>query len=160
MTDRLKPCPDVIHVLFDGPPGPVAGRFVECENPDGRSINAGEWHERADGYWELRISLYTHPAPATDTALVEAALKVQSAFYGFEWPEDFPEGERQMHRQAMSAALAVIQPRLDELQNVVGCLAMYAPGDPNLEFVSVPSVLAKRAKVVRARTALENSRGE
>lgn len=46
---------EVVHVVFDGPPGHESGRFVECEAPDGRSINAGEWHERADGFWELRI---------------------------------------------------------------------------------------------------------
>lgn len=44
-----------LHILFDGPPGPEAGRFVEVETPDGRSVNAGTWHERPDGYWELRI---------------------------------------------------------------------------------------------------------
>jgi hypothetical protein len=44
-----------LHIIFDGPPGPEAGRFVECETPDGQSINAGEWRERDDGYWELII---------------------------------------------------------------------------------------------------------
>ena len=42
-----------IHIVFDGPPGPVAGRFVEVETPDGRSIKVGEWRERPDGYWAL-----------------------------------------------------------------------------------------------------------
>ncbi len=46
---------DVLHIVFDGPPGPNAGRFVEVETPDGRSVNAGEWHEREDGLWELRL---------------------------------------------------------------------------------------------------------
>ena len=45
-----------LHIIFDGPPGPEAGRFVEVETPDGYSVNAGEWHERTDGFWELRIS--------------------------------------------------------------------------------------------------------
>jgi hypothetical protein len=51
----------MLHVVFDGPPSHESGRFVECETPDGRSVNAGEWHERADGLWELRIQT----APAT-----------------------------------------------------------------------------------------------
>lgn len=57
-----------VHVVFDGPPGPEAGRFVECETPDGRSINAGDWHKRADGLWELCISLtaLTHPPASAD----------------------------------------------------------------------------------------------
>lgn len=41
-------------MLFDGPPAHEAGRFVETEDGNGRSINAGEWLER-DGYWVLRI---------------------------------------------------------------------------------------------------------
>lgn len=27
-----------LHVVFDGPPGPVAGRFVETENADGQGV--------------------------------------------------------------------------------------------------------------------------
>ena len=44
-----------IDVVFDGPPSHEAGRFVEVEDSDGRSIKAGEWIERADGYWVLRL---------------------------------------------------------------------------------------------------------
>ena len=43
-----------IDVVFDGPPGPRAGRFVEVEDEAGRSIDVGEWVERPDGYWALR----------------------------------------------------------------------------------------------------------
>ena len=45
-----------LRVVFDGSPGAVSGRFVEVETPDGASVNAGEWHERDDGLWELRIA--------------------------------------------------------------------------------------------------------
>jgi hypothetical protein len=45
-----------VDVVFDGPPGPVCGRFVEVENEHGRSVNIGEWVQRPDGYWALRIS--------------------------------------------------------------------------------------------------------
>jgi len=44
-----------VDIVFDGPPGPESGRFVEVEAPDGRSISLGEWVERPDGYWVLRI---------------------------------------------------------------------------------------------------------
>lgn len=44
-----------IDVVFDGPPGHVAGRFVEVENAARASIGAGEWVERDDGYWVLRL---------------------------------------------------------------------------------------------------------
>lgn len=44
-----------IDIVFDGPPGHEAGRFVEVENSEGISINAREWIKRPDGYWALRI---------------------------------------------------------------------------------------------------------
>ena len=46
---------DTIDIVFDGPPGPTAGRFVEVESPQGTSISFGEWVKREDGYWVLRI---------------------------------------------------------------------------------------------------------
>lgn len=46
-----------VDIVFDGPPGPNAGRFVEVEDTDTRrSLVFGEWVEREDGYWALRIS--------------------------------------------------------------------------------------------------------
>ena len=44
-----------IDIVFDGPPGPEAGRFVEVEDARGMSIRIGEWLRRSDGYWVLRI---------------------------------------------------------------------------------------------------------
>ena len=46
---------DYVDIVFDGPPGPDGPRFVEVEDSRGRSINFGEWVERPDGYWALRI---------------------------------------------------------------------------------------------------------
>lgn len=45
-----------INILFDGPPSHESGRFVEVETDDGKSVNAGEWIEREDGLWSLRIT--------------------------------------------------------------------------------------------------------
>lgn len=51
-----------IDIVFDGPPGPIAGRFVEVEDQNGHSINAGEWLYRGDdGYWVLRINALPQP---------------------------------------------------------------------------------------------------
>ncbi len=47
---------DFIDVVFDGPPSHESGRFVEVENPEGKSISIGEWIEREDGCWALRIA--------------------------------------------------------------------------------------------------------
>jgi hypothetical protein len=44
-----------IDIVFDGPPGPEAGRFVEVEDHRRHSIKFGEWVQREDGYWVLRI---------------------------------------------------------------------------------------------------------
>ena len=46
-----------IDIVFDGPPGPKAGRFVEVEDESGRSVDVGKWVERSDGYWALRIRI-------------------------------------------------------------------------------------------------------
>lgn len=46
-----------IDIVFDGPPGHEAGRFVEVENQNGQSIGLGKWVERADGFWALRIAI-------------------------------------------------------------------------------------------------------
>lgn len=45
-----------IDIVFDGPPGPVGGKFVEVEDHAGKSISLGDWVERPDGYWALRIT--------------------------------------------------------------------------------------------------------
>jgi hypothetical protein len=46
----------IVDIVFDGPPGPEAGRFVEVESPPGTSIgDYGEWVHREDGYWVLRV---------------------------------------------------------------------------------------------------------
>lgn len=48
-----------IDIVFDGPPGVIAPRFVEVESPPGVSIRMGEWLLRDDGFWVLRL-----PPPA------------------------------------------------------------------------------------------------
>ena len=44
------------YIDIDGPPGPEAGRFVDVEDANGNSICVGEWIERKDGKWVLRIT--------------------------------------------------------------------------------------------------------
>lgn len=55
-----------IHIVFDGPPGPTPGRFVEVETPDGKSCVVGEWRERTDGCWALVLELASPPQAPTD----------------------------------------------------------------------------------------------
>ena len=44
-----------IDIVFDGPPSAEAPRFVGVEDVMGNSVHAGEWVQRQDGYWVLRI---------------------------------------------------------------------------------------------------------
>jgi hypothetical protein len=63
--DHMRQGPtEYVDVVFDGPPAPEAGRFVEVENDQGVSIKFGEWVHRPDGYWALRIweKRHTHAA--------------------------------------------------------------------------------------------------
>ena len=53
--DHVRNLMNYIDVVFDGPPGHESGRFVEVENSEGISIRIGEWIQRPDGYWVLRI---------------------------------------------------------------------------------------------------------
>ena len=46
-----------LDIVFDGPPGPQSGRFVEVEDPYGCSFDAGEWIDRGNGVWALRIEV-------------------------------------------------------------------------------------------------------
>lgn len=68
-----QPESKTLHIVFDGPPEHEAGRFVEVETPDGRSINAGEWRERPNGFWELVISRVV-AAPLEDDFPYKEAL--------------------------------------------------------------------------------------
>lgn len=56
LRESAAPQGEPVDIVFDGPPGPEAGHFVEAESPPGRSIRLGEWVKRDDGYWALRFS--------------------------------------------------------------------------------------------------------
>ena len=49
-----------IDIVFDGPPSPNSGRFVEIEDETGSSIDYGKWVHRRDGFWVLRIPASDH----------------------------------------------------------------------------------------------------
>lgn len=54
---------DFIDVVFDGPPRHESGRFIEVEDPSGKSVSVGEWISRGNGLWALRIPR-PRPEPA------------------------------------------------------------------------------------------------
>ncbi len=47
---------ELVDIVFDGPPGPVCGRFVEVEDQSGKSIRVGEWIHKGD-YWVLQLTV-------------------------------------------------------------------------------------------------------
>lgn len=47
--------PQYIDIVFDGPPSPEGARLIEVEDDTGASIDLGEWVERPDGRWALRL---------------------------------------------------------------------------------------------------------
>lgn len=66
----------VVEVLFDGPPGPKGGRFVEVE-VDGHSSRLGVWVEKGR-YWALRFNVprgFPH-APLFDLVQVDALIRL------------------------------------------------------------------------------------
>lgn len=44
-----------LHIVFDGPPGPESGRFIEVETKGGFGIKAGEWKQRGK-FWVLILT--------------------------------------------------------------------------------------------------------
>ena len=52
----LKEIKQAINIIFDGPPSHKSGRLVEVELDNGKPINTGQWIDRGDGYWTLRIT--------------------------------------------------------------------------------------------------------
>ena len=54
MTDLPALREAYIDIVFDGPPAPESGRFVEVEDADKRSISIGEWIPDGD-LWRLRM---------------------------------------------------------------------------------------------------------
>lgn len=46
-----------LDILFDHDPRSPEGHLVEVESPAGTSVKVGEWIDRGDGYWALRLTL-------------------------------------------------------------------------------------------------------
>ena len=66
------PDSDYIDFVFDGPPGPEGPRLIEVEDSQGRSIKAGEWMKRRDGYWALRVATGAQTSRITHAHLDQA----------------------------------------------------------------------------------------
>lgn len=68
--------PPFIDIVLDGPPGPDAGMFVEVEDHTGKSVKVGEWIDRGDGFYVLRIPRDATPdQPALTTDEVRVVVR-------------------------------------------------------------------------------------
>lgn len=46
-----------VDVVFEGAPGPDGLRFVEVETEHGAGVKLGQWLERHNGQWVLRVAI-------------------------------------------------------------------------------------------------------
>lgn len=53
--DAIKARPVLRFIIGEEGPGPEAGRFIEVEDADGHSVNAGQWAQQEDGTWALTV---------------------------------------------------------------------------------------------------------
>ncbi len=71
-----------IDIRFAGPPDQEGGRFVEVENSDtGAGIAIGEWIDRKDGYWVLRIPLQSGAERIKELESLLAEIKKTHQYY-------------------------------------------------------------------------------
>jgi len=59
-----------IQIIFDGPPGPRSGRFIEVHDANDNSVALGECIDRGDGTWALQF----------DRDDVDEAMRVNGQF--------------------------------------------------------------------------------
>jgi hypothetical protein len=88
--------PQFIDIVFDGPPGPESGRFVEVENEKGASISCGVWIDRGDGLHALRIGMGLREMPTAWMHWIRVSgSPVEPAEWDVElvYGDDQPEGK-------------------------------------------------------------------
>lgn len=111
------------NIVFDNPPGPIAPRFIEVEDTNGRSFNLGEWRQREDGMWVLHV-----PA-AADNADV---LAFQQKF-------DIPMSPTPafLDEEAETFRVKFMQEELDEFQEACEQLDIQKAADALVDLVYV-----------------------
>jgi hypothetical protein len=99
--------------------GPFDLAFVEVEDGNGRSVSAGSWFRRSDGYDVLRVDLLSAPEVAPPAIVPESVMQqLRDAQQDVEKsikPEPLTEGELEVERLVNSSRVV----RLDAEKGVV-----------------------------------------
>ena len=75
MSDRKE---GNIYIVFDGPPAPESGRFIEVEDHNGAGLRVGEWlQDRVDGEGVVHSRVLT--CPACTIVLIDALIDAACA---------------------------------------------------------------------------------
>ena len=91
-----------IRFVFDGPPGPECGRFVEVENEKGESISIGEWVEEGK-FWYLEF-------PDLRTASAELLEALEVTLEALEcWKAECPDSWDVGDADAVATATRIIR---------------------------------------------------
>ena len=96
-----------LDIVCSGPPGPDC-KLVEVER-DGRSVNVGEWVEREDGLFALRLEVPT-VAPVASPEAHEAAVDRFALNLGQQRFLDALDATVETHRASVPGARVVFRP--------------------------------------------------
>lgn len=136
-----------IDVVFDGPPSHESGRFVEVEDPTGKSVSVGEWIDRSNGLWALRIPrspvgqmMPEHPRfSEIGSALMDKLCREHPEV---PWHEYSPQAVIDLLNEPKSTSETVSKPHAHEWQqlprNVNFCVACGAVEDRRAEGKTAP----------------------
>lgn len=102
------------HIVFDGFPSPDGPRFIEVENDEGKSINAGTWAKRPDGLCALVLPIaalsQSNPSPLPVDERHERALNAAVEAVALNsFDTDDAEAAIRAYLEAMGTAVTVAQ---------------------------------------------------
>ncbi len=140
-----------IDIVIDGPPFHESGRFVEVENMAGESIRVGEWMERPNGHWALRLLQTT---PQSTDHIAEARKHIDWAHAQQAAAGEFDETVQ--HNATLAIAEATLA--LVEQQRIANLIALEGlftgDADPALYAEAGPEWGAARALRPEIKSAL------
>lgn len=90
MSNASPRSPEHVDIVFDGPPGNEAPRFIQVENDQGQRISIGYWVVRDNGQWALRIHALSSATLLNETQIEEVIAREIWAYNECPWDFDKP----------------------------------------------------------------------